>query len=134
VLVKAPKYVIAPEGCSEYLTPGRRYEVRSAKSGQCEQGRFRITTDMGLNASCRFNECPHLNGGDWIIPDEAEAPADDDRRFVAACHAMQGMGTWMPDYNMRPVLSSDEAIEARAEWAVRQADALLAALAGKDGK
>ena len=55
----------------------------------------------------------------------------DERRFVAAVAAMQGMGTWMPDYTTRPVLSSDEAIVARAEWAVRQADALLAALKGK---
>jgi hypothetical protein len=156
--MKAPKYVIAPEGCADYLTAGKRYEVldwaHSTRFGGC----FDIIGDDGKRYWAALRECANINGGDWIIPDdEAEAPADDerfeamareiaelkrgleitaqenerlraandDRRFIAACHAMQGLlASEAADYDR-----GSEASVARA--AVAQADALLAALKGK---
>lgn len=46
---------------------------------------------------------------------------------AAAFAALQGIGTWMPSgfANLR----SDEALSARAEWAYRQANAMLKARA-----
>jgi hypothetical protein len=41
--------------------------------------------------------------------------------------ALQAMGTWVPEYNA--AATSSAGLEARANWAVRQADALLAELA-----
>lgn len=130
-MTKAPKYVIAPEGCADYLTPGKRYQaIRPIPDSECGFF-FCILNDGNLITSCSLYRCLHLNGGDWIITDDAEvAQVDDERRFIAACHAMQSMGTWMPDYTSRPDLNSDEALRARAEWVVRQADTLLAALKG----
>jgi hypothetical protein len=216
---KAPEYVIAPEGCADYLTPGKRYAVRNWSGGV-----FNMTDDRGREINCFFPKSAHvLNGGDWIIPDEAEAAPDADGwiewaggecpvrlgeyvevtfdngiverglaggfgwthspypilryriiaaeaepapsdggpafpsadcttehgdrvffsavqggmslRAYAAVAAMQGMGTWMPchpDGSFPPdTLDSVEALDMRAKWAVRQADALLAALGGE---
>jgi hypothetical protein len=146
---KAPAYVIAPEGCQAWLTQGKEYPV-----SEWDGFGFDIIDDTGDTMHCLVRNDRQLNGGDWIIPDEAEAApkpdaldawaeaqlkkqasAPDDRRFVAACHAMQGMGTWMPchpDGSFPPdTLDSVEALDMRAKWAVRQADALLAALGGE---
>lgn len=63
-----PKYVIAPQGCESYLTPGKRYEVYYWDvSRHCPS--FDITADNGRDAFCILVGCPHLNGGDWIIPE-----------------------------------------------------------------
>jgi hypothetical protein len=58
------------------------------------------------------------------------------KREAFAMAAMQGMGTWVP-YVPKPNtdysdcdLGSQAVLKARSEWAVRQADALLAALRG----
>jgi len=153
--MKAPKYVIAPEGCSSYLTPGKQYEVLDFRPDEAYGGYFNAATDdLGIH-SFRLGQCYHLNGGDWIIPDDdAEAVQDDNGgpafpcadyttehgdmvipttvqggmslRAYAAVAAMQGM----PDYADDQGFNADEALRARAEWAVRQADALLAALKG----
>lgn len=120
--MKAPKYVIAPEGCLEYLTPGKRYETIRPVPDSAYGFFFCILNDENLSTSCSLYRCPHLNGGDWIIPDDTESvPVDDERRFIAACHAMQG------------ILASKMAIPSKSsviEASVSYADALLAALKG----
>jgi len=68
--MKAPKYVIAPEGCEDYLTPGRRYEVHNFCTNDTYGGTIHITTDDGSYIFCLLKKCPHLNGGNWIIPDD----------------------------------------------------------------
>lgn len=57
--------VIAPRGCSEYLTEGKEYEAFDIY-----QDMFTITTDVGMKAKCLFKDCRHLSGGDWIIAPE----------------------------------------------------------------
>ena len=124
--MKTPRYVIAPEGCKKYLTPGKRYAVDSTDD---DSTFFIFLDDEGYPVCSSFKNAHVLNGGDWIIPDdEAEAPAGDERRFVAACHAMQGLVT------SEGLSGSPDTQSEMARWAVEQADALLAALAGKDGK
>lgn len=149
--MKAPKYVIAPEGCKSYLTPGKRYKVRQWKPGNRHAGYFHVTDDDGTNLGATFAKCYHLNGGDWIVPDDdAEAvPVDNggpafpcadyttehgdmvipttvqggmSLRAYAAVAAMQGM------------LASKMAFPAKAsviEASVNYADALLAKLGGR---
>ena len=74
--MKTPRYVIAPEGCAEYLTPGKRYEARYFSSSKEIGSFFYYTDDYDSFRSARLRQCSHLNGGDWIIPDdEAEAPS-----------------------------------------------------------
>lgn len=53
-------------------------------------------------------------------------------RDYFAAQALIGIGTWMPvetkaPYHHQPDLKSDEVLNARAEWAYRQADAMLRA-------
>lgn len=53
-------------------------------------------------------------------------------RDYFAAQVLVGLGTWMPleskaPYHHHPDLKSDEAITARAEWAYRQADAMIRA-------
>ena len=47
-----------------------------------------------------------------------------------AIEALVGIGTWMPTASHAAVRDSDWALQLRAEWAYRQADAMLAARAG----
>jgi len=53
------------------------------------------------------------------------------RQYYAG-QALLGMGTWMPSFVKLKVgtydLQAPEVLAARAEWAVKQADALIAAL------
>jgi hypothetical protein len=144
-----PKYVIAPEGCADYLTKGKRYPVRDWNG---DHKTFWSTSDNGTPFYTGLLDSLHLNGGDWIIPDVTEAArvADGGPAFAggdpvnggdpgmslrayAAVAAMQGMGTWMPvdsEGLAHNNLNHDRALWDRAKWAVRQADALLAALKG----
>lgn len=65
----------------------------------------------------------------------ARNPGMDMRAYIAA-KVLAGIGTWTPTYDingirhagMVEVLYSPDALKARAEWAVAQADALIAAL------
>jgi len=69
--MKAPKYVIAPEGCASYLIAGKMYEVRGFRVNDTNGGSFWITGDNGSgDFFCLLKACPHLKGGDWIIPDD----------------------------------------------------------------
>lgn len=62
------KYVIAPEGCCRYLTPGKRYEVENHKLKDV----FTSVTDTGLPFIFRIEKCYHLNGQSWIVVYEDE--------------------------------------------------------------
>lgn len=67
------KTVIAPAGCSGYLTQGKEYEVSGIDDLENnEETSFWITNDIGSNSYCLLNHCAHLNGGNWIIKEEAE--------------------------------------------------------------
>lgn len=52
------------------------------------------------------------------------------RAYIATA-VLASIGTWMPS-GAYTDLTSPDAMQARAEWAVRQADALLSALKGKE--
>jgi hypothetical protein len=66
-----PEYVIAPEGCEDYLTPGKSYRVVDSRGGYFSI----IDDDDDLLSSCLLTDCVHANG-DWIIPgaDDVAAP------------------------------------------------------------
>ena len=59
-------YVKAPEGCCEYLTEGNVY--RCYDIGVYG---FNIIDDEGEEIYCRFKDCGHLNGKDWIIVEQS---------------------------------------------------------------
>jgi len=67
--MKAPKYVIAPKGCANYLTPGKRYPVMNFDDTGDGIG-FDTIDDDGVELYASLNDSAHLNGGNWIIPDE----------------------------------------------------------------
>jgi len=64
-----PKKVQAPEGCSNYLTPGKIYDVIGFwDEGTGQRGyRFSIVANNGYIANCTELGCVHLNGQDWIV-------------------------------------------------------------------
>jgi hypothetical protein len=64
-----PKKVQAPEGCEQWITPRRVYDVtRCDDSGDEESGYgFFIVSDLGSEIYCLERHCAHLNGGDWVI-------------------------------------------------------------------
>ena len=68
--MKAPKYVIAPEGCADGLTPNKKYLVRDFRVDDTYGGSFHITDDHGFSRFCLLKECATLNDGNWIIPDD----------------------------------------------------------------
>ena len=72
--MKTPKYVIAPEGCENYLTPGKRYEAYNWEEDDSGEVYFRTKDDDGDVLLCCLEECPH-GSGNWIIPDDDD---DDD--------------------------------------------------------
>jgi len=49
---------------AEYLTKGKEYEIINCRGfGNW----FDIVNDKGVIINCNFDECPHLNGGNWQI-------------------------------------------------------------------
>ncbi len=75
--MKAPKYVVAPEVCADHLTPGKTYAVHEFCANDTYGGTFHIDNDYGDSIFCLLEECGHLNGGNWIIPDDDADDADD---------------------------------------------------------
>jgi len=68
-----PKKVQAPEGCESYLTAGKIYDVVNCYAS--ESGYFfNIIDDDGDTLICSGSQCPHLNGGNWIIVDVKKKP------------------------------------------------------------
>ena len=57
------KTVIAPVGCSMYLTESKEYEVINV----INEHSFEIIDDFGCELKCHIEGCAHLNGGNWII-------------------------------------------------------------------
>jgi hypothetical protein len=74
--MKKPTKVQAPEGCESYLTAGKIYDVVSCDRYPYPQWGygFYIINDMGTESACLQFECPHLNGGNWIIVDVKKKP------------------------------------------------------------
>lgn len=62
--MKTFTYVIAPYGCKENFTPGKRYDVISLTSNI-----FEIRNDFGIRSYYHTINCYSLNGLDWIIPE-----------------------------------------------------------------
>jgi len=68
-----PEYVIAPEGCEYYLTPGKWYAVEKLDhipGENIEDAAVIIRDDMGEEVYSTIRKSAHLNGGNWIIPDD----------------------------------------------------------------
>jgi hypothetical protein len=65
------KYAIAPEGCEEYLTPGKLYEIEEEDKSTFKST-FCIISDTGMVLLCLKRGCKHLNGQDWKIIEEEE--------------------------------------------------------------
>jgi hypothetical protein len=63
------KYVIAPEECENYLTPGKKYKIIN-KNTFAPEFAFEIVSDKGNTIYCLYKGCEHLFGGDWIIVKE----------------------------------------------------------------
>lgn len=66
--MKIPKYVIAPDGCRPYLTAGKKYPMNHPESVS-EITYFEVLDDNGIKLFCVNAECDHLNGGNWITPE-----------------------------------------------------------------
>ena len=62
--LKEGDYVIAPIGCEDYLTTGKKYEVFNYR---VSKERFNIIDDKGDTLFCIPKGCCHLNRKDWII-------------------------------------------------------------------
>jgi hypothetical protein len=66
--MKKPTKVQAPEGCDEYLTAGKIYDVVGYWENQSKKlDGFQIIDDEGDRLDCVATGCAFLNGGDWII-------------------------------------------------------------------
>jgi len=63
------KYVIAPEGCNPYLTPGKKYEF---KSKGFEEEYDAVVSDQGKPLLISLKNCAHLRSKDWIVVYEEE--------------------------------------------------------------
>jgi hypothetical protein len=61
---KNPKFAIAPEGCCNYLTAGKKYEIL-----KFNEEFFSIIDEEGTKLHyCIINGgCSHLNGKNWIL-------------------------------------------------------------------
>lgn len=68
-------YVIAPDGCESYLTPGKKYAIKDLEFNKfLERFSFSITTDKQGEIFCLSVGCLHLNGKNWIIPEIGQWP------------------------------------------------------------
>lgn len=77
--MKKGDIVIAPEGCKDYLTPFKEYEVDGIWAESDDERGFGIViiNDDGYKLGCLEKECAGLNGQDWIIKSEAEKEWND---------------------------------------------------------
>ncbi|MBX3504461.1 MAG: hypothetical protein KF895_03205 [Parvibaculum sp.] len=145
--MKAPKYVIAPPGCAEYLTPGRPYEVRDWNPNVHFLAFFNFIDDNGALRPSRAKDSRHLSGGDWIIPDEAKSEAVEPVKTLRdepafACAAENGHQPGMSIRAYAAIEALNGLLAGRAftdsktlaEYAVAHADALLAELAARKEK
>lgn len=69
--MKTFTYVIAPEGCKPYLTPGKKYKIITASESKHA---FWVKDDTDYILYCLIAGCANLNGKDWIIPEIGQWP------------------------------------------------------------
>ena len=62
--MKIPKYVIAPDGCEHYLTPGKSYPVMNFDGIGID-----TIADNGAKIYSLLEGSSHLYDGNWIIPE-----------------------------------------------------------------
>lgn len=69
MILKPGMIVIPPKGCSDYLTPGKEYEVIRVLNFPDEKTicGFFIRADIGAELFSNLVSSAHLNGLDWII-------------------------------------------------------------------
>lgn len=74
--MKTFTYVIAPEGCQSYLTPGKKYIVIGDISYISRNLGFFFHCASEINVNCHTTSkgAAHLNGKDWIIPEIGQWP------------------------------------------------------------
>lgn len=74
--MKTFTYVIAPEGCQSYLTPGKKYIVIGDISYSSRNLGFFFHCASDINGNCYTTSkgVAHLNGNDWIIPEIGQWP------------------------------------------------------------
>ena len=92
-----PKYVICPEGCKRYLTPGKKYKTKNIKNGS-----FETRDDEGDLLYCKLKGCAHLNGEDWIIPKDNSicingwiAKDNNGKSYLHLTKPKKKMGEWI---------------------------------------
>jgi hypothetical protein len=68
-MTKRPKRVQAPEGCADYITAGKIYDVVGFWGNWDETygHGFQILHDNGGISDCSERMCAYLNDQDWII-------------------------------------------------------------------
>ena len=86
-------YVIAPDGCTSYLTPGKKYAVIGEISHiSCDAGVFfSCSSDINTDCQTTSERASHLNGKDWIIPEIGQWPKDWDRHKKLKCLQKAGV-------------------------------------------
>lgn len=84
-------YVIAPDGCCDYLTPWKMYEV-SIRRSNINYYQFNITDDRNRVWSCKSKTCCHLNNRDWIIPEIGQWPEGWTKKQKMECLKKAGVG------------------------------------------
>lgn len=76
--MKKGDILIAPEGCAEYLTPFKEYEVKKVDILSKSFGWFVVLiNDNGDGIFTSQNRSAHINRQDWIIKSEAEKEWND---------------------------------------------------------
>ena len=116
-----PTYAIPPKWCASNLTAGKRYEVLRE-----ECGGFYITGNDGDELYCLWDDCGHLDGGDWtqeeVTQDDTETLRD---RFAMA--ALQGELAAQDDDDIRRDYSYGDGVTNLATWSYCIADAMMIA-------
>ncbi len=125
--------VIAPSGCEDYLTEGKEYEVFDVELYKNHGYFFIIIDDDGDRLPCLFNDCRHLNGGNWIIKQEKKLKsmrefclANSDKNSIEYKEAFfqsqqPNIGMFVPavcENNVWRVLEKPEQYEGALEFAI----------------
>jgi len=117
-----PTYAIPPEGCTHYLTAGKRYEVLREET----IGGFYITDNDGDEIYCLWRNCPHLDGGDWTREEVMQGDTETLRdRFAMA--ALQGELAAQDGDDIRCDYSDGDGVTNLATWSYCIADAMMIA-------
>lgn len=64
---ESPSIASPPEGCCDYLTPGKEYDIKVLEHSAYFGYHFQTVNDDGGVVYANQYRCPHLNGKDWII-------------------------------------------------------------------